>query len=54
VLLLKVDKELLDDNDEVQIRNHLESWKVANVLRESKELGIFVGNGGVKTFRLFG
>ncbi len=49
-LLLKVGENFLGDNDENKIAKHLESWKVANLLKESKNLGIFVGNEGPKTF----
>ena len=53
LLLLKVGEEFLSDNNEAQIRTHLESWKVANLLRENKELGIFVGNGAPMSFNRF-
>lgn len=53
LLLLKVGEEFLGDNNESQIRTHLESWKVANLLRENKELGIFVGNSAPMSFNRF-
>lgn len=49
-LLLKVGENFFGDNDEKKIVDCLEEWKVANILRENKGLGIFVGNGGLKTF----
>lgn len=51
--LLKVGEEFLGDNNEAQIRAHLENWKVANLLSENKELGIFVGNSAPMSFNRF-
>lgn len=53
LLLLKVDEEFLSDNNEAQIRAHLEKWQVVNLLRENKELGIFVGNNAPIAFSRF-
>jgi len=53
LLLLKVGEEFLSDNNDTQIRAHLENWKVANLLRESKGLGIFVGNNAPVAFNRF-
>lgn len=50
LLLLKVGENFLSDNNEAQVRSCLEEWKVANLLRENKELGIFVGNNGPFAF----
>ena len=53
LLLLKVGEEFLSDNSEALIRTHLESWKVADLLRENKGLGIFVGNSAPMSFNRF-
>jgi hypothetical protein len=50
LLLLKVGEEFLSDNNEQQIRAHLGSWKIADLLRENKVLGTFVGNGAPIAF----
>lgn len=43
-LLLKVGEEFLADNTAAAIRAHLDNWKVAALLVENIELGVFVGN----------
>lgn len=52
-LLLKICENFLSDHNEAQIGNQLENWKVADRLRENKELGIFVGNHGPTPFKRF-
>jgi len=51
LFLLKVGEEFLSDNNEAQISSHLENWNVANLLRENKECGIFVGNSAPHVFQ---
>ncbi len=53
LLLLKVGEDFLSDNDEAQIRLHLETWKIANIFRENKPLGIFVSNNAPIAFNRF-
>lgn len=50
-LLLKVGENFLDDNSDVQVGNHLQNWKIASILRENRELGIFVSNNPPVSFR---
>jgi hypothetical protein len=53
LLLLKIGENFLSDNNEAQVRAHLENWNVANILRENKEFGIFVGNNAPIAFSRF-
>jgi len=53
LLLLKVGEEFLSDSNEEQVRSHLENWKVASMLRENKDLGIFIGNSAPFSFNRF-
>ena len=53
LLLLKVGENFLSDNGKEQVRSHLENWSIANLLRENKELGIFVGNNAPIAFNRF-
>lgn len=50
-LLLKVGENFLSDNNEEQIKTVLHNQAIANLLRENKELGIFVGNNGPSIFK---
>jgi len=53
LLLLKIGEEFLGDNDDEQIGTHLENWQIANLLKENKGLGIFVGNSMPVAFNRF-
>lgn len=52
-LLLKVDRNFIDDNNAKQVLAYLKQWMVTNLLRENKDLEIFVGNKGPQTFERF-
>ena len=44
LLLLKVGRNFLSDNNEAEVQTHFENWEVAKLLQANKEFGIFVGN----------
>ena len=52
-LLLKVYKNFLSDNNEKEITTILINQKISNLLKETKELGVSVGNSGVHDLNSF-
>jgi len=52
-LLLKVDENFLDDNSEDEITAVLENQEISKILKDNKELGVFVGNLGANIFKRF-
>lgn len=50
LFLVKVGEEFLSDNNVAAIQAHLEKWQIADLLRENKDLGIFVGNNAPIAF----
>ena len=50
-LLLKVGENFLDDNNQEQIKSTLENQKIAELLEENHELGVFVSNDPPSIFK---
>lgn len=52
-LLLKVDENFLSDNNEDEIFTVLDNQEISKLLKDNKELGVFVGNLGTNIFKRF-
>jgi len=52
-LLLKVDENFLADSNEDQITTVLQNQEISKLLKDNKELGVFVGNLGANIFKRF-
>ena len=50
--VLKIGRDFLESNDGNSIRMGLENWEVAEVLKASKDAGIFVRNDGIERFEV--
>ena len=51
LLMLRVGREFMEDHSKDELIEKLAQWKVPDLLRENKELGIVVTNYGPSTYQ---
>lgn len=51
LLMLRIDRNFIDDNSKEEILGKLENWNIIGLLNDNKKLGIFVSDSGPCTYQ---